>query len=69
MFIFNRGVRTGKIFKLKFIILGLLRLYTRDISLVGIKMFNVIKNRLRFIKHIQNNFFGSVDVTMTGDFY
>ncbi len=40
-----------------------------EISLVGAKMFNVINNRLRFIKHIQNNFFGGVDVIMTCDFY
>jgi hypothetical protein len=32
-------------------------------------MFIVIDNRLRSIKHIQNNFFGGVDVIMTGDFY
>jgi hypothetical protein len=32
-------------------------------------MFNVIDNRLRSIKHIQNKFFGGVDVTMTSDFY
>jgi hypothetical protein len=30
-------------------------------------MFNVIDNRLRSIKHIQNNFFGGVDVIMTCD--
>jgi hypothetical protein len=39
------------------------------ISLVGVKMFNVINNRLKSIKHIQNNFFGGVDVIMIGDFY
>ncbi len=32
-------------------------------------MLNVIDNRLRFIKHIQNKFFGGVDVMMTCDFY
>jgi hypothetical protein len=32
-------------------------------------MFNVIDNRLRSIKHIQNNFFGGVDVIITNDFY
>jgi len=32
-------------------------------------MFNVIDNRLRSIKHIQNNFFGGVDVIMTNDYY
>jgi hypothetical protein len=40
-----------------------------EISLVGAKMFNVMDNRLRSIKHIQNNFFGGVDVIMTSDFY
>jgi aspartate/glutamate racemase len=40
-----------------------------EISFVGVKMLNVIDNRLRFIKHIQNKFFGGVDVTMTCDFY
>jgi hypothetical protein len=38
-------------------------------SLVSAKMFNVIDNRLKSIKHIQNNFFGGVDVIMTSDFY
>jgi hypothetical protein len=27
-----------------------------EISLIGARMFNVIDNRLRSIKHIQNNF-------------
>jgi hypothetical protein len=40
-----------------------------EISLVGAEMFNVINNRLRSIKHIQNKFFGGVDVIMTCDFY
>jgi hypothetical protein len=40
-----------------------------EISLVGAKMFNVIDSRLRSIKHIQNKFFGDVDVIMTSDFY
>jgi hypothetical protein len=40
-----------------------------EISLVGARMFNVINNRLSFIKHIQNNFFGGVDVIMISDFY
>ncbi len=40
-----------------------------EISLVGAKIFNVIDNRLRFIKHIQNKFFGGVDVILTSDFY
>ncbi len=39
-----------------------------EISLVGARMFNVINNRPRSIKHIQNNFLGGVDVIMTGDF-
>jgi hypothetical protein len=38
-------------------------------SLIGAKMFNVINNRLRSIKHIQNIFLGGVDVIMTCDFY
>jgi hypothetical protein len=38
-------------------------------QLVGAKMFNIIDNKLRSIKHIQNKFFGGVDVIMTGDFY
>jgi hypothetical protein len=40
-----------------------------EISLVGARMFNVIENRLRCIKHIQNNFFGGVDVIKTSDFF
>ncbi len=40
-----------------------------EISFVGAKMFNVIDKRLRFIKHIQNKFFGGVNVIMTSDFY
>jgi hypothetical protein len=40
-----------------------------EISLVGARRFNVINNRLRSIKRIQNNFFGGVDVIMIGDFY
>jgi hypothetical protein len=40
-----------------------------EISLVGARMFNVINNRRRSIKHIQNDFFGRVDVIMISDFY
>ncbi len=40
-----------------------------EISFVGVKMLNVIDNKLRSIKHIQNNFFGGVDIIMTIDFY
>ncbi len=40
-----------------------------EVSFFGARMFNVIDNRLRFIKHIQNKFFGGVDVIMTTDFY
>jgi hypothetical protein len=36
---------------------------------VATKMFNGINNRLRSIKHIQNNSFGGVNVIMIGDFY
>jgi hypothetical protein len=35
-----------------------------EISFIG-----AINNRLRSIKHIQNNFFGGVDIIMTCDFY
>jgi hypothetical protein len=40
-----------------------------EISLVSIKMFNVIDNRLRPIQHIQNNFFVVFGIIMTCDFY
>ncbi len=40
-----------------------------EISFVGAKMFNVIDNKLRSLKHIQNNFFGGVDVIMTCDLF
>jgi hypothetical protein len=33
-----------------------------EISLVGVRMFNVIDNRLMSIKHIQNKFFSGVDM-------
>ena len=48
--------------QLQFIVIG-------EILLVGARMLNAIDQRLRSIKHIQNNFFGSVDVIVTGDFY
>jgi hypothetical protein len=32
-------------------------------------MFNVIDHQLRAIKHIQNKFFGNLDVIMLSDFY
>jgi hypothetical protein len=31
-------------------------------------MFNILDNRLRLIKHLENKFFGGVDVVMTFDF-
>ncbi len=40
-----------------------------EISLIDGRMFNVIDNKLRSIKHIQNKFFGGVDVIMISDFY
>jgi hypothetical protein len=36
-----------------------------EISLVGARMFNVIDNKLRSIKHIQNKLFGGVYVILT----
>jgi hypothetical protein len=39
------------------------------ISLVGVKMFNVIENKLMSIKHIQNKFFGDVNVIIKKKFY
>ncbi len=40
-----------------------------EISLVGARMFNAIENRLRSIIHVQNKFFGGVDIIIIGDFY
>jgi hypothetical protein len=40
-----------------------------QLQLVGARMFNVINNKLRSIKHVENNFFGVVDVIMIGDYY
>jgi hypothetical protein len=40
-----------------------------EILFVGARMFNVINNRLKSIKHIQNIFLGGVDVIMISDFY
>ncbi len=40
-----------------------------ETSFVGGRMLNVVDKRLRSIKHIQNNFFGGVDVYMRSDFY
>ncbi len=40
-----------------------------EISFFGARMFNVINNRLRSIKHIQNKLFGGVDFIVIGDFY
>ena len=40
-----------------------------EISLVGARMLNAIDQRLRSIKHVQNKFFGGLDVIVTSDFY
>jgi hypothetical protein len=40
-----------------------------EIWLIGVKMFNVIDNRLKSIKHVQNKKNSSSDVIMTSDFY
>jgi hypothetical protein len=40
-----------------------------EISFVGASLFNVIDNKLRSIKLIQNKFFGGFDVNMTCDFH
>ncbi len=37
--------------------------------LLILRIFNGMDNKLRFIKHIQNKFFGGFDVIMIGDFY
>ncbi len=39
-----------------------------EISFVGVRMLNVINNKLRSRKHIQNKIFNGVDVFMTNDF-
>ena len=40
-----------------------------EISLVGARMLDAIDQRLRSIKHVQNKYFGGVDVIVCGDFY
>jgi len=40
-----------------------------EISFVGARMFNVINNMLRSIKHNQNKIFGGVDIIITCDFF
>jgi hypothetical protein len=40
-----------------------------EISVVSAKMFNITNNKLKSIKHIQNKFFGRVDVNMISYFY
>ncbi len=40
-----------------------------ETSLIGAKMFIVINDRLKSIKHIQNKFLGGVDVIMRSDFF
>jgi hypothetical protein len=40
-----------------------------EISFFGVRLFNVIDNKLRSIKHIQNKKFGGVHVIVIGDFY
>ncbi len=40
-----------------------------EISVVGAKMFNITDNKLKSIKHIQNKFFGGVEVNMISYFY
>ncbi len=40
-----------------------------EISLVGVRMLDVINNKLKSIKHSQKKFFGGVDVIMIGEFY
>ncbi len=39
------------------------------ISHVGVRMFSLIDNKLRSIKHIQKKFFDCLDLIMTCDFY
>jgi hypothetical protein len=41
----------------------------KEISLVGVRMFNVIDNKLKSIKHILNKFLNGMDVILTSDFY
>jgi hypothetical protein len=40
-----------------------------EISLVGARMFNVVDQRLRSIKHIQNKYFGNIDLIISGDLH
>lgn len=38
-------------------------------SLVSVRMFNVIDNKLRFIKYVNNDLFGNLDLIVISDFY
>jgi ATP-dependent DNA helicase PIF1 len=40
-----------------------------EVLLVGARMLNAINQRLRSIEHVQNKFFGGLDVIVTSDFY
>jgi hypothetical protein len=46
-----------------------LQLIIDEISLDGARMLNVIDNRLKSIKHIQNILFGGVNVIITSELY
>ncbi len=39
------------------------------VMFINVRMFNVINNRPRFTKHIQQKFFGGLDIIITCDFY
>jgi hypothetical protein len=40
-----------------------------EISLIDARMINVIDNRLKSIKHIQNKICGGLELIMINDFY
>ncbi len=40
-----------------------------EISLISARMMNVINNRLRFIKHIQNKICGDLELIMINDLF
>jgi len=42
---------------------------TDEISFIDARMINVINNKLRFIKHIQNKICGGLELIMINDFY
>jgi hypothetical protein len=66
----NKHIKSSIIFKkLTHMLIWTITTIVDELSLVSVRMLNIINHWLRTIKHIQNQIFGGLNVIMSSEFH